>query len=77
MAIVGMLSILLQDVASFVRSLPRIPSQLDVMIVHREGAAGSHKDFKVRQTRVLQALQWLMENNPYFRGTSLDVGALA
>ena len=66
-----------QDVASFVCSLPRMPSQLDVVVVCREGAAGSHKDFKVRQSRVLQALQWLMENNPYFRGVSLDHAALA
>ena len=66
-----------QDVASFVRSLPHVPSQLDVVVVRREGAAGSHKDFKVRQSRVLQALQWLMENNRYFRQISLDHAALA
>ena len=52
-----------QDVASFVHSLPRIPSQLDVVVVHREGAAGSHKDFKVTQ--------WLMENNPLLRTCNL------
>jgi len=34
-------------------------------------------DFKVRQSRVLQALQWLMENNPYFCEVSLDHAALA
>ena len=45
-----------------------MPSQLDVLVVHREGAAGS---------RVLQALQWLMENNQYFREISLDHAALA
>ena len=55
-----------QDVASFVCSLPRMPSQLDVVVVRKEGVAGSHKDFKVRQSHVLQALQWLMENNRYF-----------
>ena len=63
-------------IASFVRSLPRVPSQLDVVVVCR-GAAGPHKDFKVRRSRVLQALQWLMENNTYFRGISLDHAALA
>ena len=66
-----------QDVESFVRSLPCMPSQLDVVVVRKEGAAGSHKDFKVRRSRVLQALQWLMENNPYFREISLDHAALA
>ena len=37
-----------QDVASFVCSLLCMPSQLDVVVVRREGAAESHKDFKVR-----------------------------
>ena len=49
-----------QDVASFVSSLPRVPSQLDLVVVRRKGAAGSHK---VRRSCILQALQWLMENN--------------
>ena len=66
-----------QDVASFVRSLPRMPSQLDVVLVRREGAAGSHKDFKVRRSCVLQALQWLMENNPNLCEISLDHVAFA
>ena len=67
-----------QDVASFVRSLPCIPNQVDIVIVHREGAAESYKDFnKVRRSRVLQALQWLMENNQYFHEISLDHAALA
>ena len=46
-----------QDAASFVCSLPRMPSQLDVVVVRKEGVAGSHKDFKVRQSHVLQALR--------------------
>ena len=54
-----------------------MPSQLDVVVLRREGAAGSHKDFKVRRPHVLQALQWLMENNQYFRDISLDHAALA
>ena len=52
-------------------------SQIDNVVVRREGNAGSHKDFKVRRSRVLCALQWLMQNNPYFHGISLDLAALA
>ena len=52
-------------------------ASLIFVVVCREGAAGSHKDFKVRGSRVLQALQWLMENNQYFRDISLDHAALA
>ena len=66
-----------QDVASFVSSLPRDPSQLDVVVVRKEGSAGPHKDFKVRRSRVLHALQWLIDNNPYFSSISLDHDVLA
>ena len=66
-----------QDVASFACSLPRMPSQLDAVVVCREVAPRSHKYFKVRQSRVLQVLQWLMENNGFFCGISLDHDALA
>jgi hypothetical protein len=49
-----------QAVGSFVNSLPRLPSQVDVMIIRKEGAANSHHDFRVRKTVVLRALQWLL-----------------
>ena len=35
-----------QDVVSFVCSLPRMASQLGDVVVCKEGAARSHKDFK-------------------------------
>ena len=35
-----------QDVASFASSLPRLPSDLDVIVVRKEGAAQSHRDFR-------------------------------
>ena len=33
-----------QDVASFANSLPRLPSELDVIIVRKEGASSAHRD---------------------------------
>ena len=66
-----------QDVASFVNSLPRPPSELDVIVVRKEGAAQSHRDFRVRRSRVLSALQWLQTNNIYYRGINIDPHALA
>ena len=33
---------LLQDVASFANSLPRLPTELDVIIVRNEGTADAH-----------------------------------
>ena len=41
-----------QDVASFVQSLPRLPSELDVIVVRKEGANNSHRDFRVRRAVV-------------------------
>ena len=66
-----------QDVASFATSLPRLPSQLDVIVVRRDGTAGSHRDFKVRRSVVLRALQWLLANNIYYRHVHIDQAALS
>ena len=55
-----------QDVASFVNSLPRLPGELDVIVVRKEGASDSHRDFRVRKSVVLVALQWLIINNKYY-----------
>ena len=41
-----------QDVASFATSLPRLPSELDVIVVRKEGANQSHRDFRVRRSVV-------------------------
>lgn len=66
-----------QDITTFVNSLPRTPSSLDVLIVQREGAAASHKDFNVRRSVVLSALQWLVANNIFYREVTIDNLALA
>ena len=36
-----------QDVVSFAHSLPRLPSELDVLVV-RKDSEQSHRDFRVR-----------------------------
>ena len=40
-----------QDVNSFVKKLPSSPSDLNVIIVKKEGAAESNKDFRVSSTK--------------------------
>ena len=65
-----------QDVASFANSLPRLPSELDVIIVRKEGASNSHRDFRVRRAVVLRALQWLIANNKYYRNVHINAEAL-
>ena len=62
-----------QDVASFANSLPRLPSELDVIIVRKEGTDQSHRDFHVRRNVVHQALQWLIMHNKYYRANNVCI----
>ena len=68
-----------QDIASFVHSLPRLPSNLDIIVVKKEGANQSHRDFRVRRGVVQRALQWLVTHNQYYHslGITIDTTALA
>ena len=64
-----------QDVVSFVSSLPRLPSELDVIVVRKEGASQSHRDFRVRRSVVHRALQWLITSNKYYRALHVQIDA--
>ena len=62
-----------QDVISFTNNLPRLPSQLDVLVVRKEGANQTHRDFQVRRSVVLQALQWLIAHNKYYCANNVHI----
>ena len=66
-----------QDIASFTNDLPRMPSELDVIVVRKEGATGSHRDFHVRRSVVLNALEWLIAHNIYYRNVNINHDVLA
>ena len=66
-----------QDVACFAYSLPRLPSEHDIIVIRKEGAANSHHDFHFRRAIVLHALQWLHTNNKYYHSVNLNPDALA
>ena len=61
-----------QDISSFATSLPRDPQDLDVIIVRREGSDHTHRDFRVRRSVVMRALQWLVANNRYYRDITIN-----
>ncbi len=61
-----------QVISSFATSLPRLPSELDVVLVCREGANGSHRDFRVCCSMFLGALEWLQQHNMYYRDITLS-----
>ena len=66
-----------QDLSVFATSLPRLPSELDVMIVRKKGSNNTHRDFRVRRMVVQRALQWLKRNNKYYRNIDIDVSVLS
>ena len=66
-----------QDITTFTNTLPRSPSQLDVLLVRRQGAAGSHKDFRVRRSRIFTALRWLKQHNTYYKDILINEAVLA
>ena len=68
-----------QDVMSFATSLPRLPSDLDIIIVRKECSNQSHRDFRVCKVVVTQALQWLIIHNKYYSANHvcIDQNALS
>lgn len=61
-----------QDVSTFVNSLPRLPTDLDIIIVRKQDSVNTHRDFRVRRLKVLTALQWLVTNNIYFNNVTIN-----
>ena len=45
-------------------------------MVKKEGAANTHRDFRVRRGVVLHALQWLLAKNKYYLNVRINLDAL-
>ena len=67
-----------QDLTTFATSLPRLPKELDILIVRKEGSDCTHRDFRVRKSKsvVLGALLWLKHHNKYYRNVNIDYDSL-
>ena len=61
-----------QDMVSFARSLPRLPSELDVLVVWKDNEQ-SHRDFHVRRAVVQHALTYLLQNNKYYQANDVHL----
>ena len=68
----GHILILLQDITSFMNSLPRYLATLDIIIVRREGTDETYRNFRVWRAVVLRALQWLIVNNRYYNDVTIN-----
>lgn len=68
----------IKDISTIATSLPRLPEDLDYVIIRRMGLDTSHHiDFVVRRALVLEALQWKVANDPAYRHIRIDHQALA
>ena len=65
-----------QDITTFVSRLPRLPSELDILLVRKEGSDNTHCDLRVRKLVVLRALQWLKQHNEFYRNIEISQAAL-
>ena len=45
---------------------PRLPHEIKIIRIRKQGKNDRHKDFIVRRERVQEALQWLQKNNPAY-----------
>lgn len=61
-----------QDVASFASSLPRHPNDLDIIVVRKQSSSETYRDFHVKKSVVLRALQYLISNNVYFNNININ-----
>ena len=75
-----------QRIERIASKLPRAPADCPVLVMHRRPACPANDGdpatepglkVRVRRERVLQALLWLRNNNPYYRDVEMDEEALA
>ena len=68
-----------QNVNAFLRQLPRTVHQLDVLVLRKENhnAELPPTFFTVNRQRVLSALQWLHENNEFYRDIEINMQNIA
>ena len=65
-----------QDITTFVSRIPRLPLELDILLVRKEGSDNTHCDFRVRKLVVLRALRWLKQHNKFYRNIQISQAAL-
>ena len=54
-----------QDIQGFLSRLPPNVAQLPYLIIRKHGADNTHRDCSVRRQKVLEAITWLKDNNPF------------
>ena len=65
-----------QDIQGFLNRLPPNVTQLPYLIIQKHGTENMHRDCRVRREKVLQAITWLKENNPFYGDIAIDYESL-
>lgn len=65
-----------QHIEELACSLPRYPEDLSVIVVRMKGKENSFKDITVRKKNVAEALDWLINNNPHYKGVKVNQHSL-
>ena len=62
-----------QDVSTLCTVLPRLPKELDVLIVRKTDSQTTpfYKDFRVRKSKVYALLCYLQQHNPFYRDITI------
>ena len=62
-----------QDISHLCSTLPRLPEQLDILVIRKPGARdpSTYKDFRVRKHKVLRLLRYLKEHNQYYKNITI------
>jgi ATP-dependent DNA helicase PIF1 len=62
-----------QDITHLCTTLPRLPEQLDVLVVRKPGAGtpSGYKDFRVRKKKVLELLRYLKKHNTHYANIAI------
>ena len=65
-----------QDIQGFLSRLPPHVAQLPNLIIRKPGADNTHRDCRVRRQKILEAITWLKDNNPFNVDIQIDYEAL-
>jgi Helitron helicase-like domain at N-terminus len=62
-----------QDISELCLTLPRLPEELDVLVVRRTDYTDStaYRDFRVRKDKIFRLLRFLKEHNRYYRDITI------
>lgn len=61
-----------QNITEIARNLPQATTSLRLVIVRRENSSG-HRNFYVRRVKILKALNFLKNNNPFLTLSAADL----